>query len=260
MENFSQEDKRIDLIERYHRGSLNAEEKAVVEQRLTQDADFAKEVKKYGYLLGGIDQLRAEDFKKKLGQWESNRKKENGAGPGNRRNLIFLIAAAILFLILTPFLYRQLTVPSQSAASYLAANLQDFQPDLSQRSQGDILPTDSAVIFLRQGLDLYEERNYQTAIPFLQRSLNVASNLSDQERQNATLSLGISQLRQTDYSSALATLGQVPENSVYREHSLWYRAAALILSGDPVRARPLLEELRETPYYGARAEALLELY
>lgn len=115
MEDFTKEDRNIELIERYQRDALSEAERASVEQKIAAD-------------------------------------------------------------------------PSD-AASFLAANFEDFQPDLSRRGQEEGT-ADSAAIWLQNGLDRYENRDYEAAIPLLQRSLSQEESLSDQERYNGLLGLG----------------------------------------------------------------------
>ncbi len=63
-----EEEKEIDLIEGYHKGTLSADELAMVQQRMSTDPEFAGKVADFTDIMKGIKSHEAETVLRKCRQ------------------------------------------------------------------------------------------------------------------------------------------------------------------------------------------------
>ena len=254
MEEFTQEELRIHEIQQYLMGELSPSKVDEIEARIEDDPDYAREVQKYRFLITGFRTLDAQNLSEKMGEWEAARTQ--------REKTVFIrpwtaIAAAIVLLIGLGFAFQWFSASTQLSAGELYAEaMTDFDPDISSRSnQAD---TNIQRQSLVDALDVYEEQKYAEAIPLLEHWLENQNTQNAQESANATLCLGIAQMRIGQHSPAIQTLQTIPVNSVYYQHAAWYQALANLGNEDSVAAIKLLENLKSDPFYQSRVQKLLE--
>lgn len=256
MEGFTPEEQQTDLIERYLTGALPSNESAMVDQRIKEDAAFAKEVAKYRFILDGFRSLEAEQFREKVSSWKKN-------SSGTNRSLLtqrwsMAAAAAIVLLLGIAFAFRWLSSsPPLSSQELYAMHMSDFVPDIHVRSDSE--GKDSLALLLSDALNSYQAGSYTEAIPKLGQWFDAVSDSSieAQTLANAYLALGVSYLQEQQAEEALQALRSIPSTSVYFQHAQWYQAMAHLQAGDGPAARGMLEDLKEDPYYRDRVGDVL---
>ena len=255
MEEFTHEDLRVDLIQRFLSEDLGDEEKEDVERRIKTDPVFAQEVEKYRFLLEGFWTLEAEQFRAKVKSWDVPAETKNTSFGIRRWSMA---VAATITLLIGGFLVFQWLAPTQppTQQEFFAQAMTDYVPNLSLRGrEGE----DGLKLDLYDAFDQYSAKNYPAAILKFQEWIRVVTpqEAPDDERNNALLCLGVSQIRGEKLQDAVQTFSAISESSVYSQHARWYEALALLKLGDIPKTQEKLETLREDPFYKERALKIL---
>lgn len=244
----NEEDRNIELISNYLAGQLPGAEAEEFRQRL-KDPSFQQEVELQRELAEAVGRREASRLKALLRAEEAAIEEEPvpaARRPGARRRRFIRLAAAAALLLLAAafwFLGRE-PAPADLYASY-------FEPRKNtlvvvQRAEGE----ESLV---QQAFRLYENEEYEEALEAFAALPDTASN-DDVAfyRANALMAVGRT-------GEAIPILQEVLRRgeSQYPDPAKWYLALAYIDEAQYAAARPLLEELRGSPFLGKKAEALL---
>lgn len=244
----NEEDRNIELISRYLAGQLPGAEAEEFRQRLN-DPSFQEEVGLQRELAEAVGRREASRLKAMLRAEEAALEKE--AAPvarhqgARRRRFIGLAAAAALLLLAAAFWF----LGREPAPTDLYASC--FEPRKNtlvvvQRAEGK----ESLV---QQAFRLYENEDYEEALDAFAALPDTASNDDIAfYRANALMAVGRT-------GEAIPILQEVIRNgeSQYPDPAKWYLALAYIDEAQYAAARPLLEELRGSSFFGEKAEALL---
>lgn len=244
----NEEDRNIELISRYLAGRLPGAEAEEFRQRL-KDPSFQEEVDLQRELAEAVGRREASRLKALLQAEEADLEKEAAPGarhPGaRRRRFIGLAAAAALLLLAAAFWF----LGREPAAPDLYASY--FEPRKNtlvvvQRTEGE-------ESLMQKAFLLYEDEEYEEALDAFAALPDTA--VTDDVafyRANALMAVGRTK-------EALPILQEVVRNgeSQYLDSAKWYLALAYVDEAQYAAARPLLEELRSSPFLGKKAEALL---
>ena len=235
------------LIEKYLAGKLTLQESADFEESYQNDAEFAAEVDAYKEARKAIDVFAEQEmkaqFKKRFYESDSVKKRPLFV----RRS--YLMAAIISLLVLTVAALIYLNQPTSPQELY-AANYQKENLAWTRSIEGD-----SAIIAFEQANRLYNQGQYDAAIPILE---NILADPDFSRRPFALLHLGLSQLEAGNEQDAINALSSVPEDSPFSWKAKWYMALVQLKQGNISAAKTLLEQVSDSKEYGDRAREILD--
>lgn len=223
------------LIERYLSGDLSAEERALVESRITNEPAFAAGVDDRRQLNDHLRAVAAEETLRptleKLGdQYFPERTAEVRNLP-RRRWYGYAIAAAVavILLVAVPLLF-----PAGNSYDQFA---QHEPLALTERSSG---PGQAAA-----AEKAYNAGNYSAAIPLLQAYLDAQA-----DDEQARLALGVSLLETDRDQEAIAIFKRIAEGqSSLAPYGNWYLALAAVKRGDDEAVRRFLDLIPASDAY-----------
>ena len=235
-----------DYIEDYINHQLPEEERKRFDERLTSDALFAEEVKKYIYMINSFDETQAQSLLKRFKQIEQeieSRDKTQLSLP------IYLRWAAVVAVIATLSVVAYLNIGKSQEELFLA--YYTVYPNVDSpvsRSDGS-----NATVWID-----YENGNYQEA--YSQFNKNVVTNDND---DTSWFYLGICAMELEllpEAETAFLKVSAVNE-SKYKEQAHWYLALNYLKAGKKRRSIDTLKEIELSgSSYGIKAkELLLEL-
>lgn len=228
----------------YAAGDLSQEALQEFERRLEADPELRAELDLY-LALKAADNLR---LKKQLVQVAAEEQLLPAAPsrPLFRRLPVWLAAAASLALVLTALWWW--LEPGRPGAAQLAQTYIEtpFPPPVS--SMGD---SDTASAAVQRAYLAYRTGDFAAAA----RQLTELANAPD-AGDELLFYAGEALLQTGEWERSLDFFDRV-QPGYWRESADWRSALALLKAGQPERARPLLEKLRNSPRR-AQAEALLE--
>jgi len=192
-----------EYIEWYLSGELQGEARARIDQKITEDEAFAREVAGYRQLHEGFEAARTETFLKKMQGWEKKKAEKPALQPDGRRPLWPRLAAAAAILLLLGFSFNWYVQSSFSNGALVQAY---YQPALNGGTMGE--EQDDKESVARQ----YEEAH----LLFKQQDYSAA------------------------YQAFGTLLGQLPaatidelSRSYYRQHAEWNRLLAALAMASP---------------------------
>jgi len=240
------EEKDIDLIEAYLRGTLDEQALAAFQKRREDDPEFAREVIDYSQIINQIRSTHEQDFLNKLRHWdgEIENRQEVKVIPFRR---IFLIAASVLLLAIAGlYVFRN----SQSDHEQLFQEyFQPYENVISERSGKN----DSQ----RKGMELYDQKKYEEAIV----QLKLAA-LEDSDNPSLKCYLGIAYLAAGHAQEAKTTFDAVVKNdhSLFKEVAEWNLAMTYLKLDDEGSLKKTLDGIiRQSDHqYNEQAKDLLK--
>lgn len=236
-----EEEKEIDLIEGYHKGTLSADELAMVQQRMSTDPEFAGKVADFTDIMKGIKSHEQKQFSENVASWE----KEIQSGNKTSSKFILRIAAALVVIVLTSVVIFSRI--SGSNDDLYAKHFEPYEDVINVRGSTDQL--------LSEGMNAYNQKDYKKASDVLYRYVN--ANPSD---LNAQFYLGISSIEAGKAGEGIRYLDNVIEaRGMLVEQAQWYLALAYLKEGDLTSCQRELKEIDVQGHdYRERAERLLE--
>src|ERR1041385_3104115 len=96
-----EEEKDIDLIEGYYKGTLSADELVMVQQRINTDPGFADKVADFSDIIKGIRSHQQEQFSDTVAGWE----KEIQSEKKSSSKYILRIAAALIIVVVASLVF-----------------------------------------------------------------------------------------------------------------------------------------------------------
>lgn len=239
---------RADHIKAYLAGKLTAPERQRLEERLAQDAAFAKEFDQIrnAYELLRIDRQNA--YKDTLHAL-SKKSYESPSIPRPSRFSLswYHIAAAALVLLLPIWLLLNRAPDSRSL---LEQKFEPYPDVLSVRTSRPSL--DSLV---EMGMNHYNLQEYGSAIQAFSEFRK-----KDSHRHEVNFYLAMSYMGQKEAKLALPLLLQIPQGNAFREASDWYLAMAYAWEGQGQEAQKKLRQMSRNPQhsYQEKAQDLLQ--
>ena len=245
----------IDKIDKYLKKQLSEQERRDFEQQMENDPDLAKEVALQQDVMEGIDAYFSKGLKRNLQELEKEiRHNQTEVVRKKRRwfSWVTAIAASVLMVLLAGYFILFSKPDNQEL---FQAYYQPY-PNIVAPAERSENGADEDT----QPFRLYESGNYSAAIPAFEIALETAE---EQEKPALHFYYGLSLLHLGKTAPAIEHLQLVSkqEDSPFALPAQWYQALAFLKNNDPVRAKAILEELRnsDTIYQKKSMELLEEL-
>jgi tetratricopeptide (TPR) repeat protein len=240
------EEKDIDLIEAYLRGTLDEQALAAFQKRREDDPEFDREVIDYSQIINRIRSTHEQDFMNKLRHWDSEieNRQEAKVIPFRR---IFLIAASVLLLAIAGlYVFRN----SQSDHEQLFQEyFQPYENVISERSGKN----DNQ----QKGMELYDQKKYEEAIVLLKLAI-----MEDSDNASLKSYLGIAYLAAGHAQEAKTTFDAIVKNdrSLFKEVAEWNLAMTYLKLDDEASMKRTLEGIiqQKDHLYYQQAKDLLK--
>lgn len=127
---------------------------------------------------------------------------------------------------------------------------------LSTRSSDDD-DEKTSLRMIREGMEYYNNKEYNKAIPIFQEYLDKNKDASDYNQIQFYLAVSFLGQGETDRSAKiLETLAQSADPEI-KEDAKWYLSLAYARTGDNDRARTQLQELASSERYSSKVEKIL---
>lgn len=263
-------DEQIEQIRLYLSGQASAELREEIEQEIERNADFAKEVQQFRFLMEGLKSVHDKDMRAKIASWEQERKADQGKDNSNKHTEARVLpmtrwyrytAVAAVALLLVLAIGRWSDWFGNSPKTYdelLAENLTEL-PMPSLLRGGDA-PTDSLSIWYRTGISYYSMQKYGEAITYLEKCVGQDSLPSDIRVGSLDLFLGVSYLLTEQTDKAESTFLRIPDTGLYQLQKEWFLAMAYLQAQDTIRLKKQLAFIKSQDKhpYQQRAKSLLE--
>lgn len=224
-----EEEKDIDLIERYHNGALGDDELQSFKDRLATDPSFAQKTEDFRDIFIGIKAQGEKNFVEEVRQWEQEITNHKSFA------LNWKIAAGIILLIAaTVYIYY----PKQNETDLFTAYFTPYEDVISVR--GEQAP-----------MDAYNRKDYAAAVRELSTSPGDL---------NTKFYLGVSLIANGEAGKGVEALDEViTGNGMLKEQAEWYRALGLIQLKKIDEARSALQSINQPGHdYQEKAGELLE--
>ena len=232
-----------DYIEEYLNHQLSEEEREQIDEKLTSDKDFAREVEEHAQLLNSFDEMQAQQLLLRFSDIEQE------IEGGKDRKIMFPVylkwaatVTVLAVLALVVYLYSNTSNKDLFLAYYTLYPNVESPVSRSQDSSEAVW-------------QLYENGDYDQAYKLFEQALKIDS--QDHARQ---FYLGICALelnRATVAEEAFAAVASVKDGA-YFEQAQWYLALSYIKSGKQDAAIQGLEEIiTAKSSYDEKAKALL---
>ena len=252
---------QIEEIEQYLQGNLKGEALTAFENRLKTEPEFAKEVKIFEQLFEGIEQKGALDFEDKLLEWD---KRE--AGQKAPKTLIetkgrvvsmrrYAAIAAALLLLLLPLGWILLKGSVKASNQELYAN--NYERYSDQHRGINVADENDPKAVLKEGIDLYFQKDYAASTEALNTFLRDASDDLSYEQTEAQFYLAMSAQETENSSKALLLLNEVlnSRHDYYKADALWYLSLINLQADNASLAKKYLERLIDKfPDYKRKAK------
>jgi hypothetical protein len=246
------EERDIDLIEKYHNGTLRTAENQAVKDRIASDPVFASMVEDYTDIIEGIRSSGKEKFKETVAGWEEEiraEEQQKSKSIGFILTKYWPIAAAFLIVVLVAIYFlvpRNARTPEGLYASYFVP----YEDVLSVR--------DNSNTSLTEAMHFYNQKEYAAAADRLGRYI-ISSSADPKTLSTETFYWGISLLESDQPEDAIAALSSVVDHQgLLKEQAEWYRALAYLKLGDIESCKKQLNEInRDGHDYQSKAASLL---
>lgn len=217
------------LIEEYLKDRLSAKDKRDVEDRRSNDPEFAEMLTQYSLAKASINAHAAERLKIKVKEAYRQTK------PARRLNMTwrFSIAAAIILLI--GLALWRITIPGAVSHEELFAQYYSPQSITQTRS----LSAENNELWTIS-MQAYHAGKYQPALEGFQK---MKAEIQENLPEEIFLYEGICHMELGNIDSALTSFGKVSDENAVAPLAKWYTALAALKGNDPTRAKTLLEEI-----------------
>jgi hypothetical protein len=241
------EENDIDLIEKYHNGTLSAQERLSLKARMESDPAFAEMAADYMDVIEGVKRGGKEKFKATVTQWEAeilNEQQHINDKPGVFRNYWQLAAVFLLLALASIYIFMPggKNSPQELYADYFVP----YEDVITIRDISNPLLTES--------IHLYNEKKFELAAG--QFSKYITEHRDDLDAQ---FYLGVSLLESAKTKESIAAFGLViTGNGLLKEQAEWYRALAYLKLGDVETSKKLLNGINHEGHdYRTKAIELL---
>lgn len=213
--------KHLELIEAYLEGNLSEEEKVDFEVRLLVDKDLEEEVELYKKIVGGFQDIRSENIRKKL-QAIDDDIDSNNHKPSTKFYWWAGLAACLIFVQIY---------------------LNNSRPNIPLPPEEGlpVLMGENDNIAFQNSMQLFKSGNYKLSIANFNKQLLI-------KPSNDTLLfyLGYSEIMEKEYNKASQHLNKLSDNklSVFYLKALYYLAYSNYKNNCPENALKILQQLK----------------
>ncbi|BDS13380.1 tetratricopeptide repeat protein [Aureispira anguillae] len=169
------------------------------------------------------------------------------------------IAAVAIFALIAGLCFINFSNEDQVYEDHFVAFEDELSEEmdlmLSTRGAGDESYTSLRMI--REGMEHYNNKEYDKAIPIFQEYLEKNTEASDYNE--IKFYLGVSFLGQGEAERSAKIFEAIAqlEGQRFQEDAKWYLSLAYARTGDTDKARAQLQDLASSEKYGAKAEKIL---
>ena len=244
-----EEENDIELIERYHKGTLKAEELQSIKDRMAADPSFAQKVEDFKDIFIGIKAHGEKKFSEMVGHWENYAQEQEKTIPMlTRARLINLAAVLVLVAAIgTMFLFLgddAKKTPEELYAGYFTpyANIIEVRGDTMN--------------LLLEGMTAYSSRDFKGAAELLSKYSD-----SNPDDLNALFYLGLSEIASGNPYVGIQQLEHViVKGGLLKEQAEWYRALGLLRMEEVEACKAALKPIDENKDhdYQKKASELLD--
>ena len=238
------------LIEDYLSGTLDKEEHTAIEERITQDNSFAKEIELHRSIQNALSDRDVLELEEILIKIRNTSKKDTQGGRiislKRRRSILGAVAAILLLIVATYFIWDKKT------DAPLADVFEPYPFYLANRS----LDNEAAQQQLNQAAQSYEAEEFELALP-------VFESLLEQSPENMALQFykAYCELELEQYQLAEQSFVVILENgdSAYVQPAEWYLVKVYLAKEEIAKAKNLLQKIvKERGDFSQPANQLLE--
>jgi len=228
-------DKKNSLMDKYATGSLSQAEIKEIEQLITADPSFQKELDMRKDISDGVNIAGNRELRKMLNKLHKEVvvSKTKTSGSGRVIKLIMSVAAVFLgglVLFQLGFLKNLGTTGQDGSIQYASY----YKPDMSNSRSTDETREDYLLPFATA----YQEGEFAKVISIVKPYLEGSNN-------EVKLLTSIAALETGDVPMAMDLLDKIlaTENYYYRDHANWYKALAYLQLEETDKAKVLLNKL-----------------
>jgi len=240
----------ISLIEKYLEEELNEKDRVRFELRLQEDADFRALFEAHKLLTTGIRANARASLRQQMEDWEKQMD-EHHAGRGGRFRAWWYVAAGIALLIvgLGSFFW----IDQDHSGNLVAEHFEPYPATYGAVQRSGDEPSGK----LREAISLYEQGNYDKAIPVLQTIV--------EENPDPVIKFYLANAHQANQEPEQAIelyLGLLEgEKGLLQNQIMWYLSLCFIELQDYDSARVYLLRIsnEENPYQMRAATILSKL-
>lgn len=238
----NEDEKDIELLERYHNHALGDRERTAVEQRLKEDESFRDLDNDFKVLLAGIREVSRKNIKHELEQIEA--KQATRVVPF--RTWAVGIAASVVLVVVAYWLWPRPTEGEKLFAQYFEPYPNVIMPTV----RGDLEPDTT---LMAKAYRAYDREDYQSAISLFEQL--------KAKDEGTLLYLGNSYLAIGQTQQAVALFLKLKSDyHVFDEQAEWYLVLCYLQLNENGRAKKAVDELigRDSPY-DEKAKQLLKI-
>lgn len=235
------DEKDIDLIESYLRGTLDEQALAAFQKRRQDDSEFDREVIDYSQIINQIRTTREKDFMNKLKRWDGEIENRQEVKVIALRR-IFLVAASVLLLALAGvYVFRN---NQHDHEQLFQEYFQPYENVITERSGKN----DSQ----QKGMELYDQKKYDEAIVQLKLAVT-----EDSDNPSLQCYLGIAYLAAGNAQEAKTTFENIvdDDHSLFKEVAEWNLAMTYLKLDDEGSLRKTLEGIIQQKDHLYRVQA-----
>lgn len=229
----------FEWIEAYLTNELSPEERAVFEEKIRTDPEFAEEVALQRDTHSLVEVAATLDYKAELQRIDAEMESMQ------RQPFFRLMTVRIAAMLLVLFACVYTIVFFQYNNQQLFGEAFSPYPD-KYMYRGEMPAADS---LMKSGMEAYNQGEYSRAIPYFSQLVQTS------EQPGASLYLGISFLSVDNPKAALPAFDLASLSATWTETANWYRALALIQDGQDKAAKAVLEDIRQQETNGYREQA-----
>ena len=246
----SKQQNEVEFIEQFLEGSLDKEKKRMMEDKISQDEDYAKDFEQYKLLIDGIKYSGRKKLLTKIKKWDLDFSDDFESESKHLVRIPFrwyYAAASIAFFIIAGFL-----IYSNINSGYDRIVADHYTPYNynSEIKRGDKIEKNS----IEHIFQYYDHGEY---IQFIQ----MINKLEDgQKTEQVNFILANAYQATENYDEAIILYGSIIDSGTsYSTASKWYLALCYLSVDNVAHARLLLEDLKGlTTFYSPKAKNLLE--
>jgi TolA-binding protein len=243
------EERDIDLIEKYHNGTLRTAENQAVKDRMASDPVFKSMVEDYTDIIDGVRSAGKEKFKLDVAGWEKEIRSEEQK---KSKGIVFLFnkywqAAAVFLIVALVAVYFLLPQNTNTPEALYASYFVPYEDVMNVRDGSDD-------VLLTEAIHFYNNKEYAAASKRFQNY--VSEKPTD---LNAQFYLGLSLVESGKIEDGIDALGLVINGKgLLLEQAEWYRALAYLKLGDIESCKKHLNEINHEGHdYQSKAASLL---
>ena len=239
-----------DLIEQYLVGSLDKENKRLIEERIAKDENFAEDIEQHKLLIDGLKYSERKKLYSKLKKWDmelsDDIEVESKHTIGQPTNWYYAIASIIFFSAVSFLIYSNF----YSGYDRLVADNYKPYTYIPEVKRGDKIEKNSIEHIFRY----YDRGDYNQTIQLINKLED------DQKTEQVNFIMANTYQANKNYFDAIKLYERILNSgSIYVSGSKWYLALCYLSTNNVEQAIPLLEELKgSSTSYSLKAENILK--